>query len=209
MKKNILLILLSLTALIGFSQTNYRSTWVTNNSQNIVPVVQPARVGINTGTLVLTDALTVTGNVLITGTLISANIPENIETGPLTQFAIPYANNSTSLKESPFITDGANFVGYVGVTPITQFHVPGLTPSSVLSSVSTAAGAVSSLTMTVTGASDGDIGTVGWPAASQPANGVFTVQCTATNVATVRFHNTNLITALDPASGTFKIKVFK
>jgi hypothetical protein len=84
-----------------------------------------------------------------------------------------------------------------------------LSNSATLDFGSTAAGASSDLTITVTGAADGDVTAVGVVNASTNANGVFTSWVSAANTVTVRFTNTNLVTAIDPASGTFKVKVFK
>lgn len=72
---------------------------------------------------------------------------------------------------------------------------------------STAAGTSSDLTITVTNALDGDICSVGVPNGSTVANGTFTCWVSSANTATVRFSNNNLVTALDPASGTFKVAV--
>jgi hypothetical protein len=74
---------------------------------------------------------------------------------------------------------------------------------------STLAGASSDLTITVPGAVNGDAVSVGVSNGSTLANGVFTAWVSAANTVTVRFTNTNLLTALDPASGTFKVFVFK
>lgn len=84
-----------------------------------------------------------------------------------------------------------------------------LTGSATLNFASTAAGASTDLTITVTNALDGDPVSVGVPNASTLANGVFTAWVSAANTVTVRFTNTNLVTALDPASGTFKVSVSK
>lgn len=84
-----------------------------------------------------------------------------------------------------------------------------LTNTTTLDFPSTAAGASSDLTMTITGAVNGDAVMLGTPNGSTLANGVFTAWISASDIATVRFTNTNLITALDPASGTFKIIIVK
>ncbi len=68
---------------------------------------------------------------------------------------------------------------------------------------STAAGASSDLTITITGAVQGSPCFVG--TGTLLANGVYTCNITSSNTATVRFTNTNLVSALDPANQTFKI----
>jgi hypothetical protein len=64
------------------------------------------------------------------------------------------------------------------------------------------------LTITVTGAAAGDVVSLGVPNASVNANTCFTAWVSATDTVTVRFNNYSS-GAIDPASGTFKIKVFK
>lgn len=99
---------------------------------------------------------------------------------------------------------------YYATTSATRFTIARtLKGSATLNFASTAAGASTDLTITVTGAADGDPVMVGAPNASTLANGVFTAWCSATNTVTVRFTNTNLVAALDPASGTFKVTVSK
>jgi hypothetical protein len=71
----------------------------------------------------------------------------------------------------------------------------------------TLAGASTDLTIAVTGAVDGDVVTVGVPIASQTANGVYSAFVSASDVVTVRFTNTNLVTAINPTSGAFKVLV--
>lgn len=81
--------------------------------------------------------------------------------------------------------------------------------SSTLNFGSTAAGTSTDLTITISGVADGDPVYLGVPNASTLANGVFTAWASAANTVTVRFTNTNLVTALDPASGTFKVIISK
>lgn len=84
-----------------------------------------------------------------------------------------------------------------------------LTGSATLNFGSTAAGASTDLTITVTGAADGDAVMLGVPNGSTVANGVFSAWVSAADTVTVRFSNNDLLTALDPASGTFKVSVNK
>lgn len=83
-----------------------------------------------------------------------------------------------------------------------------LSASATLNFGSTAAGASTDLTITVTGAVDGDPVFLGVPNGSTLANGVFTAWVSAADTVKVRFTNTNLLAALDPASGTFRVAVF-
>jgi hypothetical protein len=88
-------------------------------------------------------------------------------------------------------------------------YLPTLFATSTLDFASTAAGTASDLTVTVTGAVDGDPVIVGIPHGSTSANGHFVGWVSSGNTVTVRFLNNNLLTALDPASGNFKIMVMK
>lgn len=74
---------------------------------------------------------------------------------------------------------------------------------------STAAGASTDLTMTVTGAAVGDVVAIGVPNGSVPATGSFMAWVSATNTVTVRYVNNALVAAHDPASGTFKATIIK
>lgn len=82
-----------------------------------------------------------------------------------------------------------------------------LTNTATLDFGSTLAGAATDLTITVTGASDGDPCVCGPAAASVPNNGSFHCWVSATNTVTIRFTNNDLLAAKDPASGTFRASV--
>lgn len=79
--------------------------------------------------------------------------------------------------------------------------------SATLDFGSTASNGESDLTITVTGAADGDVVSLGVPNASA-TTGVFFAWVSATNTVTVRFHNTSG-GSTDPVSGTFKVTVTK
>ena len=84
-----------------------------------------------------------------------------------------------------------------------------LTGSATLDFPSTVAGAVSDLTMTVTGAVDGDPVSIGTPNGSVPTNGTYFAWVSSANTVTVRFANNSLTLSIDPASGTFKATASK
>lgn len=65
------------------------------------------------------------------------------------------------------------------------------------------------LTITVTGAADGDVCTVGVPNASATANVVYTYWTSGANTVTVRASRIDVASGADPASGTFKASVEK
>ena len=103
--------------------------------------------------------------------------------------------------------DGTNYFVTSSTTRFTLAKT--LVNTATLDFGSTAAGAATDLTMTVTGAADGDAVSIGVPNGSTVANGSFTAWVSATNTVTIRFSNSNLVTALDPASGTFRAVVLK
>lgn len=85
-----------------------------------------------------------------------------------------------------------------------------LSGSATLDFPNTAAGVSSDLTIIVTGAAVGDVVSVGVPNGSITSdNTSYWGWVSASNTVSVRFNNNNLIVAVNPASGTFKIKVFQ
>jgi len=80
--------------------------------------------------------------------------------------------------------------------------------SAALNFPSTNAQNSSDLTITVTGAADGDVVELGVPNAAVLTNSNYTAWVSATNTVTVRFNNYSS-GAQDPASGTFKVRVVK
>lgn len=83
-----------------------------------------------------------------------------------------------------------------------------LTNTATLDFPSTAGGASSDLTVTVTGAAVGDCVTVGAPTAAVPTDGSFSAWVSAADTVTVRYANNSAI-AVDPGSGTFRVSVIK
>lgn len=81
--------------------------------------------------------------------------------------------------------------------------------SNTLDFGSTAAGAVTDLTITVTGAADGDVVNLSVPNASQTTTGSFSAWVSAADTVTVRYRIAALVGSEDPASGTFKVTVTK
>jgi hypothetical protein len=64
------------------------------------------------------------------------------------------------------------------------------------------------LTITVTGAADGDVVSLGVPNAAVNANTFYSAWVSAANTVTVRFNNYSIGT-VDPASALFKVFVTK
>lgn len=113
--------------------------------------------------------------------------------------------NMTTPEAGAVEFDGTNYFATSSTTRYTLAKT--LTNTATLDFGSTAAGAATDLTITVTGAADGDPVSLGVPNASTVSDGSFTAWVSATNTVTVRFTNNNLVSALDPASGTFRASV--
>ena len=95
-------------------------------------------------------------------------------------------------------------------TPSTTRHTVnhGLTGSATLNFPSTTTLLSADLTITVTGAADGDVVSLGVPNAAVNANTSYSAWVSAANTVTVRFNNYSAGT-VDPASGLFKVFVTK
>src|SRR6185369_2479694 len=88
-------------------------------------------------------------------------------------------------------------------------YTPMLSATATLNFPSTAASTSSDLTITVTGAADGDAVFIGVPNGSIVANSIFTAWVSASNTVKIRFSNLDILNAGDPASGTFRAVVIK
>jgi len=102
--------------------------------------------------------------------------------------------------------DGTNYYACVGTTRYQIARV--LTGSASLNFPNTLAQTSSDLTITVTGAADGDSVSLGVPNAAVNANSCYTAWVSAANTVTVRFNNYSAL-AINPASGTFRATVIK
>lgn len=81
--------------------------------------------------------------------------------------------------------------------------------SATLDIPNTTAGTDQDLTITVTNAADGNMVVLGVPNGSMNANSHYLAWVSSANTVTVRFHNDNTVTAIDPASGTFRVTVIQ
>jgi hypothetical protein len=115
--------------------------------------------------------------------------------------------NLTAPEAGAVEFDGTNYYATASTTRYTLAKT--LTTTATLDFSSTAAGAKTDLTITVTGAADGDVVSIGVPNGSTVANGSFTAWVSASNTVTVRFTNNDLTNSYDPASGTFRVSVLK
>lgn len=150
-----------------------------------------------------------TGNVGIgtTGLTARLHLPAGTATSNSAPLKFTSGVNLTTPEAGVIEFDGAEFYA----TPTTnRYTIPmTLRGSATLNFASTPAGGKSDLTITVSGAADGDAVFLGVPNASSVANGCFTAWVSAANTVTVRFTNNDLSSTYDPASGTFKVTVNK
>ena len=165
----------------------------------------------NTGDVILAS---VSGNVGIGRDTASGAITARLHLGAGTATA-----GTAPLKFTPgtlLTTPEAGSLGYDGTefyattsTASREIIARVLKGSATLDFSSTAAGAVTDLTITVTGAADGDVVSLSVPNASQTSTGGFSAWVSATNTVTVRYRIAALVGTEDPASGTFKVTVTK
>lgn len=114
--------------------------------------------------------------------------------------------NLTTPEAGAVEFDGTNYYVTTGSTRHTLPKT--LTGSATLDFGSTAAQSSTDLTITVTGAADGDVVSIGVPNASTLTNSSFSAWVSATNTVTIRFNNYSS-GSQDPAGGTFKVSVIK
>jgi len=114
--------------------------------------------------------------------------------------------NLTTAEAGVMEFNGTNLFFSPSTTRHTVNH--GLTGSATLDFPSTTTLLSADLTITVTGAADGDVVSLGVPNASVNANTSYSAWVSAANTVTVRFNNYSSGT-VNPASGTFKVFVTK
>ena len=114
--------------------------------------------------------------------------------------------NLTTAEAGAMEFNGTNLLFTPSTTRHTVNH--GLTGSATLDFGSTNAQLSADLTITVTGAADGDVVSLGVPNAAVNANTSYSAWVSSANTVTVRFNNYSSGT-VNPASGTFKVFVTK
>jgi len=112
----------------------------------------------------------------------------------------------SSLESGAIEFNGTNLLFTPSTTRHTVNH--GLTGSATLDFASTNAQNSRDMTISVTGAADGDVVSLGVPSAAVNANTSYSAWVSAANTVTVRFNNYSSGT-VDPASGFFKVFVTK
>ncbi len=115
--------------------------------------------------------------------------------------------NLSAVENGAVEYDGTNYFATTGGVRYTLAKT--LTATATLNFPNTGAGGASTLTMTVTGAADGDVVDLGVPSAVTGANNVFTAYVSSANTITVRYNNNNGLFASDPAAATFRVVIIK
>jgi hypothetical protein len=133
-----------------------------------------------------------------------------IKAGTATQYTAPLkftsGTNLTTAEAGAMEFNGTNLFFSPSTTRHTVNH--GLTGSATLNFPSTLTLLSADLTITVTGAADGDVVSLGVPNAAVNANTSYSAWVSAANTVTVRFNNYSIGT-VDPASALFKVFVTK
>jgi hypothetical protein len=130
------------------------------------------------------------------GTATASTAPLKFESG----------TNLTTAEAGAMEFNGTNLFFSPSTTRHTVNH--GLTGSATLNFPSTTTLLSADLTITVTGAADGDVVSLGVPNAAVNANTSYSAWVSAANTVTVRFNNYSSGT-VDPASALFKVFVTK
>jgi hypothetical protein len=161
-----------------------------------------------------TEKLHVVGNGRFTGNIAvgvtSATARLHLASGTATASTAPLkftsGTNLTTAEAGAMEFNGTNLLFSPSTTRHTVNH--GLTGSATLDFLSTNAQNSRDLTISVTGAADGDVVSLGVPNAAVNANTSYSAWVSAANTVTVRFNNYSSGT-VDPASGSFKVFVTK
>jgi hypothetical protein len=125
-----------------------------------------------------------------------------------------------SLEIGEDADNGANFVAIKSPASLSSDYTQTLTAatgeipvaikgSATLDFGSTAANTCSELTITVTGAADGDVVALGVPNSVTITGAVYTAWVSSADTGTVQYCNTSGGGAGDPGSATYKVQVFK
>jgi hypothetical protein len=184
----------------------------TNINSALMRIMANGNVGI--GVAAPTEKLHVVGNGRFTGNIAagvtSATAVLHLKAGTATASTAPLKFTSGTLmtiaEAGAMEFNGTNLFFSPSTTRHTVNH--GLTGSATLNFPSTTTLLSADLTITVTGAADGDVVSLGVPNAAVNANTSYSAWVSAANTVTVRFNNYSSGT-VDPASGLFKVFVTK
>lgn len=190
-------------------QTTAGDMFIINNRQNNALEFRSGSVDENASTQKMRIDNT-TGNVKIgTGSATAKlQLPSGTSSASTAPLKFTSGTNLTTAEAGAVEYDGIEFYGTTSTASRTILARV-LKGSATLDFNSTAAGSVTDLTITVTGAADGDVVSLSVPNASQTTTGSFSAWVSAANTVTVRYRIAALVGSEDPASGTFKVTVTK
>lgn len=163
--------------------------------------------GLNEKIYILSTGQIGFGNSAPTAPTAWVNIAAGTATASTAPLKFTSGTNLTAAEAGAVEYDGTNFY-MTNSTPTRCYVMKSLVGSAALDFGNTAAQNSADLTITVTGAADGEEVILGVPNAAVNANSNYTAWVSAANTVTVRFNNYSAI-AIDPASATFKVSVIK
>jgi hypothetical protein len=134
------------------------------------------------------------------------HLPQGTATASTAPLKFTSGTNLTTAEAGAMEFNGTNLFFSPSTTRHTVNH--GLTGSATLDFPSTLTLLSADRTISVTGAADGDVVSLGVPNAAVNANTSYSAWVSAANTVTVRFNNYSAGT-VDPASGFFKVFVTK
>jgi hypothetical protein len=142
----------------------------------------------------------------VTGPTAKLNLSAGTTSANTAPLKFTSGTNLTTPENGAVEYDGTNYFATSSSTRYTIAKT--LTTTASLNFSSTSAQSSADLTITVTGAADGDAVNLGIPNASVNNNSCYTAWVSAANTVTVRFNNYSS-GSVDPASGTFRVSVMK
>jgi hypothetical protein len=198
----------------GMRYTNASGLYVTTaGNLSATPssrLVVDANASIGSNVAAPTNGLLVAGNTGLAG-ITSVTAKVHIAAGSTSAGSAPIKLTSSagavmSTPEAGAVEfDGTNYFVTSSTTRFTLAKT--LTTTAELDFPSTGSNATSDLTITLTGAADGDVVMVGVPSGSA-TDGTYFAFVSAANTITVRFHNTSG-GSTDPTFGTFRVSIIK
>ena len=202
------------------NQTSSRSTYIgyqaragaSGNIGEIVIGTDAVGNGSNTVTIggsATTATILPAGNlgIAVTSTTARLHLPAGTATANTAPLKFTSGTNLTTPEAGAVEWNGTN-VFVTNSSATRQTVNQGLTGSATIDFASTNAQNSRDATITVTGATEGDVVSLGVPNAAVNANTCYTAWVSAANTVTIRFNNYSS-GAVDPASATFKVFVTK
>jgi len=136
------------------------------------------------------------------------HLPAGTATASTAPLKLTSGTNLTTPEDGAVEYNGTNYFVTQGTTRYTLAKT--LTATATLDFPSTGASSASTLTISVPGAVDGDAVSLGAPNAAASIGGAnFSAYVSSAGVVTVKLYNSNVLTAIDPASGTYRVSVLR